>query len=237
LRCPSPGSSGKANQFRSSTTSAGATLTPFKLAVITSATGEMLRNLNVETLLRQLLVEATGPALDKVLFSANAAASDRPAGLLNGIAPLTPATAGSIKSEIIIDDLQTLATAIAPVAGNGGMALVASTDAAVALRLRLFQTIEIPILASASLPPRTVIAVAVNAVVSAIDGVPEIDASQDAELHRDTAPGEIVTSSGTVAYPVGRIFQTDSVALRLRWPLSWGLRSSAGLAWMQNVNW
>jgi hypothetical protein len=219
-----------------SVTSAGPTLTPHKLAVITSLTGEMIRNSNAETLVRQVLIESTGPAIDKVLFSANAAATDRPAGLLNGIAALTPAAAGE-KAQVIVDDLQALALAIAPVAGNGNIVLVASPDAAVALRLRLPQTVEWPVLTTNSLAARTVIMVAANAVISAVEGTPQIDASQEASLHRDTAPADIVSAGGVVATPVGTLYQTDSVGLRLRWPISWALRSSAGLAWMTSVNW
>jgi hypothetical protein len=115
--------------------------------------------------------------------------------------------------------------------------LVASPDAAVALRLRLPQTVEWPVLTSASMAARTVIMVAANTIVSAIEGAPVIDASRQAEFHRNTAPLEIVNSSGTVAVPVGSMFQVDEVALRLRWSVTWALRSSAGLAWMQNVNW
>jgi hypothetical protein len=217
-------------------TSAGATLTPFKLAVIATLTREMIESSNAETMVRQVLIESTGPALDKVLFGATAPSTDRPTGLLHGIAALTP-TASGTKSEIIVDDLQALALAVAGVAGNGDIVLVASPDAATALRLRLPSPVQWPVLSSASLPARTVIAVAANALVSAIDGAPAIDASPHAELHRETVPAPIVTSSGTVAYPVGSIYQTDELALRLRWPISWALRSSAGLAWMTGTNW
>lgn len=217
-------------------TSAGPTLSPHKLAVITTLTGEMLRSPNVETMVRQVLIESTGPAIDKVLFSANAVATDRPAGLLNGIAALTPAAAGE-KAQAIVDDLQTLALAIAPVAGNGNIALVASPDAAVALTLRLPQHVEWPVLTSASLAAKTVIMVAAHAIVSAVEGAPVIEASQESELHRETNPQPIVNDTGTVAVPVGSIFQTDQVALRLKWPISWALRATNGVAWMQNVNW
>jgi hypothetical protein len=169
-----------------------------------------------------------------VLFSANAAASDRPAGLLNGITALTPAAVAE-KAQIIVDDLQQLALAVAPVAGSGNLVLVASPDAAIALRLRLPSPVEWPVLTSSSLAAKTVIMVATNAVISAIEGAPLIDASQQAEFHRNTVAQEIVTAAGTVAVPVGSVFQTDEVALRLRWPLTWALRSSAGLAYMQNV--
>jgi hypothetical protein len=170
-----------------------------------------------------------------VLFSANAGAADRPPGLLNGIAALTP-SAGA-KTEAIVDDLQSLAIAVAGVAGNGEIVLIGSPDAAVALRLRLPQPVDWPVLTSAALPAKTIIAVAANAIVSAVEGTPEITASAVASFHRESSPAPIVTNAGTVAYPVGSAFQTDEVALKMRWPLSWALRSSAGLAWMQGVLW
>ena len=222
-----------------SVTSVGTTLKPFKLAVISALSGEMMRHSSAEQLVRQVLIEACGPAIDKVLFSSNAAvAEQRPAGLLNGIAALTPAAAGGqSKGEVLVDDLQKLGAAVAPVAGNGNIILVASVDAAVALVLRMPQTLQWPVLTSSSLAARTVIAVAANAVVSALEGTPEITASQEASLHFDTAPGPLVDFGGVAARPVGSLWQTDVTGLRLLWPISWALRDSRGIAWMTGVNW
>jgi hypothetical protein len=214
-------------------TSAGATLTPHKIAAIAVLTAEMLRSPNAEALVKQALIEATGPAIDKVLLSANAAGTDRPAGLLNGIAALTATASGPAKGEVLVDDLQKLASAVAPVSGNGELVLVASPDAAVALTLRLPQAVQWPVLTSSSLPARTVIAVAANAVVSAVEGAPQISSGPHPSLHLDTAPGAILAAGGTVT----TTFQADTVALKLRWPISWALRASNGLAWMQGVNW
>jgi hypothetical protein len=216
-------------------TNAGATLTPHKLAAIVSLTGEMVRNSAAEPLVRQVLIESAGPAVDKQMFSANAAGAG-PAGLLFGIAALTPAASGE-KAQIIIDDLQTLATAIAPVAGNGQIILIASPDVAVALKLRLYGTDMWPTLTSATLAPKTLIALAANAIVSAVEGAPVIEATQEAEYVRDSVPQEIVNSGGVVGTSIGSLFQSDAVGLRLRWPLSWALRSSNALAWMTGVNW
>jgi hypothetical protein len=93
------------------------------------------------------------------------------------------------------------------------------------------------VLISGSLAAKTVIAIAANAVVSAVDGAPVIDASTETEYVPDTVPQEIVTSGGTVATSVGSTYQKDSVALRLKWPISWALRTPTGLAWMTGVNW
>jgi Phage capsid family len=219
------------------TTSVGPTLSPHKLASICVLTGELIRSSNAETMTRQVLVESTGPALDAALFSANAASAIAPAGLLNGIAALTPATAGPAKGEVLIDDLQKLAAAVAPVAGNGNVVAVASPDAAVALAMRVPTALEWPILTSAALAARTIIVVAANAVVSAVDGAPLVDARGEVTLHMADPASEVVDVGGVRATPVGSTFQTDNVALRLRWPISWALRDSRGIAWMTNVNW
>jgi hypothetical protein len=73
--------------------------------------------------------------------------------------------------------------------------------------------------------------------VSALEGTPTIDAGREATLHYDTVPAQIVTAGGVVAAPTRSVFQTDTVALRLRWPISWALRDQRGVAFMQNVNW
>jgi hypothetical protein len=80
-----------------------------------------------------------------------------------------------------------------------------------------------------------VICVADAALAASIGGAPQIDSSRQAELHRETSPQPIV-SGGVTATPVGSVYQVDSVALRLRWPISWQLRAPA-LAWMQGVAW
>jgi hypothetical protein len=161
----------------------------------------------------------------------------RPPGLLAGIAALTPAGSGPSKGEVLVDDLQALGVAIAAVAGNGDIILVASPDAAVALRLRLPQSVDWPVLTSASLAPRSVIAVVAACIVSAIEGSPRIDASAHAEFVRDNGPTSIDDAMTPPLQLVGTAYQTDSVALRLRWPISWALRDSRGIAYMTGVNW
>jgi len=218
------------------TTSTPAALVPHKLMSIIVLTNEVMHSPNAEELTKQALVEAVGPGLDAILFDTNAATATRPAGLRAGIAGLTPAASASAKDQIIVDDLQALTLAVAPVSGNNSAVIIASPDAAVALRLRVLRE-DVPILTSSSLAARTVIMCVPSAIVSAIEGAPVIDASNVSEVHRETVPADIVGSPGTVAVPVTSIFQTDETGLRLRWPISWALRDSRGLAWMTNVNW
>jgi hypothetical protein len=227
---------GVAIPVQTAQTGSGTTLSPHKLAVVATLTNEMMLSPNAEPMVRQVLVESTGPAIDRVLFSANAAAADRPAGILNGIAPLMPAGPGE-KNQAIVDDLQALATAVAPVSGNNQIALIGAPAQAVAIALRSPREITWPLMMSGSLAAGTVIAVAVNTLVAAIEGSPLIDASREVLVHEETAPAAIVDGAGVVAKPVRSVYQTDSAALRMRWPISWALRDARGVAWMQSVQW
>src|SRR5262249_24586957 len=125
-------------------------------------------------------------------------------------------------------------SAVAAVA-SGPITFVANPAQATALLLRSFGAVRNVVLPTIALPVGTIIAVADTALAASIEGPPLVDASRQAEFHADDSPGQIATS-GTMVTPVGSVFQTDSVALRMRWPVSWVLRGPA-LAWMQSVNW
>jgi hypothetical protein len=220
-------------------TTAGATVAPRKLGAVVILTSEMIASSNAEALVRESLLDATAPAIDKALFSTTAGDATRPAGLLNGIAGLTPTAAiAGAASEVLVDDLQKLATALAPVAGNSGIVLVASPDVAVSLVTRIVGTAPWPVLTSSSLAAKTVIAIATRAVVAAIEGAPAVDARRETTVHMATPAAPLATGTpGVMASPVASMFQGDLVALRLRWSISWALRDTRGVAWISGVNW
>jgi hypothetical protein len=222
---------GVAIPVQQGTSSAGPSLTPHKIGVIVSLTAEMLNSTNAEGLVRMVLIDGCAQAIDKQLLSTNAAAADRPAGILAGVAGLTPTPAGG--EAALIGDLKQLAAAVAPVAGNGNIVLVGSPDVTAGLRLWLRQAPEYPVLTSSSLAPKTLIAVAAAALVSAIEGVPELAAARDAAIQRDTVPGDIGSAGG----PSVSMFQLDSVALRLLWPITWCLRTPTAVAWVTAITW
>jgi hypothetical protein len=64
-------------------------LTPHKLGNVTPFTREMSQSSNFETIVRQVLGEAIGLAIDTELFSTNAADGSRPGGILLGVAALS----------------------------------------------------------------------------------------------------------------------------------------------------
>ena len=213
------------------TASVQTTLTPAKFAVIVLISNEMINSSNAESLIRTALLEATGPSLDRRLFDANPAVADtRPAGLLNGISPLTATTGGGYSA--MIGDLVKLASAVAPKAGNGGITLIAAPSQAVSAALQLVQGSPWPLLTSTSLPAGTIIAVANAGIVAAAGAAPEIDTTSAASVVMDTAPGAIM-AGGTVR----AAFQTDTTGLRLRFPISWAVRDPGAIAFIQSTTW
>jgi len=102
------------------TTFGAQVLNRYKMAVITAITKELARcsTPQAEGLLRRFMLEDTGVALDNALLSnAAAVAGTRPAGLLNGIAPIA-ASAVPGSAEKALADLTALMNALAA-SGNG----------------------------------------------------------------------------------------------------------------------
>ena len=193
----------------------------------------------IEALASAVLSESVGLALDTALLDDSPGDATRPAGLRNGISPLTASTT-TPPSEALAEDVRELVVAVAGVAGNAPIILVASPAQAVSLKMWMGGNPIYEVLASSGLAGGVVVAVASNALVSAVDPVPRIDVSRAAVLHmEDVSPLQISAerTPPTVAAPVRSLFQTDTIALRLRLEVSWALRNAGGLAWMQNVIW
>ena len=56
-----------------------------------------------------------------------------------------------------------------------------------------------------------------------------------ATLHMDDAtPSD---GTGPPDNPTRSLFQTDSTGVKLTLPVSWALRSAAGVSWLQGANW
>src|SRR5262245_32132733 len=205
-------------------------LVPRKMALLTSLTNEMLASSHAEQFVRDVMLRDCALGLDKFLFDAQPADAVRPAGLRNGIAAST-ASNNSDFFEAMAEDISTLAAAVSQVGSD--IVLVTSPARAVTTRLRAYGAPLPPVLGSAAANAADMIAVAVDCLASASDDVPEISVSREAaSIHMDTAPSEIVSSPGTVAFPVTSVFQTDKIALKLRFNVDWVLRDSRGVAWL-----
>jgi hypothetical protein len=214
--------------------SVGARVDPHKIAGITVASGELFQQANIELILQQLLAESAGPTLDAAVFSALPGDASRPPGLFNGIASLTPATGTG--TDALLADLQTLMRSVAPVVGASRFFYIMNPVQAVSAQYRTYEDIAPRIITSGTVPEKTVIVVAANAVVSAM-GVPMFETATHTALHMNDVPLPIV-SGGVVASPlVSSMFQTNSIAVKMQLDVSWALRSPQAVAWIQNVVW
>ena len=232
------------------------TLVPKKMAVITTFTREMSDHSTpaIEGILRDAIQTDTTVAVDSVLIDANPATLVRPAGLLNGVS-VTTATAGGGLAAIIGDIRSLIAALVASTYGNvrspvwmmnPGDVLAASLITAANTGIFPFRdevargTLNgIPIIDSAVIPVKTIILVDAADFVVAGGEAPRFDMSDQATLHfDDSAPLDLVAGSpGTVAAPQKSLFQTDSLALRMIWPMNWTQRRPGTIAYTQAVTW
>ena len=209
----------------------GATVEPYKLAVIVGLSNEMIRHSNAEAMVRMVLAENAAPTLDSALFAATAAvAGVRPAGLLNGIAALA-ASAAATPLDSMVADVAAIAKAIAPAAGSSQPVLIAAPAQAAALTLRSPRDL-FPVLMSAALPDKTVIGIVPGAVATVIEP-PLIEASADALVQYNDAPAADPMTAGTTI----SVFQSDETSLRFILPATWARRSASAVAWVSGVNW
>jgi HK97 family phage major capsid protein/HK97 family phage prohead protease len=232
-----------------------ATLTPHKLAVITTFTEEMAQYSNpaIEAILRQGLQDDTSEALDAYLIDNVASSASRPAGLLNGVTPLT-ATASGTATEKMVADLKQLIAAI--VAAGGGTDIVMLINPAQSISLGFAQTttgdflfatvteagqkFNVTFIVSQTVTAGTVIAIEASEFATATGDAPRFAVSNEATLHEeDTTPLAIGTAGtpAVVAAPVRSLFQTDSIAIRLTLYVTWVMRRASMVQTIASVGW
>jgi hypothetical protein len=207
-------------------------LRPYKLATIIVMTVEMVNSSNIEALMYDALKRAISLALDGVLFDSNDADASRPRGLRYNIAPLTASTAPDV-TNALLNDVETLHTAIEAVTPKDPVYIASPTRALMA-ELRSPHSLDpLKLFGSTAMHlSHDVIAIAAPAVAVAYGDTPEITASRESALQMDTAP-----VSEALAGITRSTWQADLVAIKVRLPVSWALRSSVGCAWLTAVNW
>lgn len=208
--------------------SAGAILVPHKIGGLAVLSRELVRGSNAETVVRSLMAESVGPALDTTMFSDNAATAAAPAGLLHGAIEAVPS--GGDMTEDIAD----LVATVAPIGGSSVM-LVAGAAAYAKVKLR-YPNIPWPLLTTGAVASNQIVAVAIPALVFGVDPIPIIDATNSGTVHMSDTPLPLV-ASGTAAAPTLSAWQTASVILRLSMSVSWTLRAPASVATLTGTMW
>jgi hypothetical protein len=211
-----------------------------KILILTAVTGELESATpeTASTIIGNALANAVAKAVDTAVFDDVAADSTRPAGLLNGVTPLTAATSGTT-AEMIAADITTLADAIsdADVAADD-IVIVANTAQATTLRV-LAPNFANLVIGTNVLADGTVAAFAQAGIAVGYSGAPEIESSKEALVHfEDTTPLAIGTagSPATVAAPTRSAFQHDLIVLRVRARCAWAAVPGA-VQVIENVGW
>lgn len=230
-------------------TTAAATMTPKKMGVIVAFTKELAKRSTpaIEGIVRQSILEDTGAILDPLILDATAANTARPAGLLNGVSAAATGYAGG-DYQAVRQDFRNL---LAPFsAADGANNIVVMMNPAQGLNMALMEgpsgdpnwltriRDRATIVESTRVPAARLIAVRVSDFAGA-GGNPEFDVSEQATIHmEDTTPLEIVSGTGpTAADPVRSLWQTASVGVRMLMDVSWTMRRTGMVQWVDTTSW
>jgi len=214
---------------------------PRKLGMIVGLT-EDLRDHSAETaeaVIRAEMIAACAKALDAAVFSTAAASTARPAGILNGVTPITAATGGG--QAALLADMRALIGAIVTAGGGQNIFIFARPDELVAISiLAPAATISnVTFVPTPSLTDGSIVAVEAGAIASGFPALPDIDISREALIHFDTVPQPIgaVGTPNVVAAPTRSLWQTASLALRLILRVAWVVRTPGMVQVVNGATW
>ena len=229
-------------------TTASTSLVPHKFAVITTMSKEAAKYTTpaLEGVLRRSILRRTAITLDGLLLDATAGSTTRPAGLLNGVSAAASGYGGG-DYKAVLEDINTI---MAPFdTANAGRMMALIMHPAQARKLAMMPGPDgtfgwadrfmagFKVLTSTSATANRLIAVDAEDFATATGDTPEFDVSEQATLHMSDAPGELVTAAGTVNDPMRSMFQTNSMALRMILPLTWKMRRSGMVQWIDTTTW
>jgi len=232
-------------------TTAATTMTAKKMGVIVPFTRELAKRSTpaIEALVRQAILEDTGAILDAALLDATAADTARPAGLLNGVSAAASGYGGGDFAAVVAD----FKTLLAPFyTANAADNITVIMNPAQGLALSMmpgpgdgrFGWAEplmnrLTIIESTRATSGRLIALRNSDFATAIGDAPEFDISEQATVHmEDTTPLEIVSGTGpTTADPVRSFFQTATIGVRMLMDVSWKMRRTGMVQWIDTTTW
>lgn len=233
-------------------TTAATTMTPKKLGVIVPFSRELAKRSTpaIEALVRQAILEDTGVILDQAVLDATASSTARPAGLLNGVSAVATGYGGG-DYQAVVADLKAL---LAPFyAANAGDNITVLMNPAQGLALSMMPgpgaagefgwseplTKRLNIIESTNVTAGRLIALRNSDFATALGDAPEFDVSEQATIHmEDTTPLEIVSGTGpTTADPVRSLWQTATIGIRMLMDVSWKMRRSGMVQWIDGTSW
>jgi HK97 family phage prohead protease/HK97 family phage major capsid protein len=226
-------------------------MSPKKLGVIVAFSRELAKRSTpaIEALVRQAILEDTAVILDAALTDATASSSARPAGLLNGVSAAAPGYGGGDYQAVLADFKALLAPFFAANAADNivvlmnpaqGLALsmMPGPDGVIGSFMGAIRE-RVTFLESTSVTAGRLIALRASDFATALGDAPEFDVSEQATIHmEDTTPLEIVSGTGpTTADPVRSLWQTATIGVRMIQDISWKMRRSGMVQWIDGTSW
>lgn len=203
---------------------------------------------SLEGIVRSAILEDTAKVLDEHLLDAVAGDTVRPAGLLNGVSA-TALGYGGGDYVAVKEDFKAL---LAPfIAANAASNITVIMNPAQGLSIGLMDgpignaawfgeiARRVSIVESTHATPGRLIAVRNSDFVTASGDAPQFELSNTATIHmEDSAPAALSAtgSPNTVAAPIRSFFQTDSMGLRMVLDVSWKMRRSGMVAWIDGTS-
>lgn len=231
-------------------TTAATTMTPKKLGVIVAFSRELAKRSTpaIEALVRQGIIEDTSVILDTALVDAVASSTARPAGLLNGVSAVASGYGGADYQAVLADFRALLAPFFT---ANAADNLVVLMNPAQGLALSMMPGPDgvigsfvgsirdrVTFIESTTVPAGRLIALRASDFATATGDTPEFDISEQATIHmEDTTPLEIVSASPTTADPVRSLWQTGTIGVRMIMDVSWKMRRSGMVQWIDGTSW
>src|SRR5262245_27561088 len=214
-----------------------------KVMILAGVSGELQSGSaeTAERVIAEALAISVEQSQDAKLFSTDAAvAGTSPAGLFNGLTPLTSVGTAGGGAASVADDLGLLAGTISH-HGIGIDDLIFVTTAAIATKIRtlagpFFQDV---VLSSAAIPDGEIIAIVPQGLATGYSGEGQIDTSIAATLHFEGAtplPIDTVGSPNIVAAPTHSAFQEYLILVKIRGRMAWAMQPNA-VCYMTGVAW
>jgi hypothetical protein len=209
-----------------------------KLTSVLVATRELFEHTDAENIFGVLLRENIAYGLDSKMFSSDEGTDSAPAGLLFGVAGLTP-SADADSDAAMKSDLEQLAIAIS--GASVSPTYIMHPQQAISAALRLLPN-RVQIWPSLAVPVGAVICLDPQNFVSALGPEIRIEGSREAAIHlEDTTPLDIGTAvegeANVIAAPVLSAYQSDVVCTKATARVAYMMRVPNAVAWMADVVW
>lgn len=203
-----------------------------KIAGITVYSRELADAASGEAIFERMLREDAADSLDAAVFGTDAGSDEKPAGILNGLTPVAATFGGGLAA--MEADLIALAGAVTA-AGAQSVVFVTTPALAATVMVRKPE-LKAEVWSAVGLPAGRVIALDPAAFAFASGGV-DVEASKNALLHMDDDAPNQISTGGTVAAPARSMFQTDLIATRLIFDVSFAMRAPGLAAFIDGAAW